>query len=89
MIIEIMSRQKAIKYSREAHEETSAVISITDADLPTRFRNTKYPELMNDPSNGIKTVCRLKFDDVEAGDENGISDEHARREPHLHRQGQR
>ena len=77
MIIEIMGRQTAIRYSREAHEETSAVISITDADLPTRFRNTKHPELRNDPSNGIKALCRLRFDDVEANGENGISDEDA------------
>ena len=60
MTIQIMSRSKAIKYSCEHHNETSAVISISDCDKDS-------PKLENNPNNGIMMRCRVKFDDVERG----------------------
>jgi len=67
MTIHIMSRNNAIKYSQEQHSEITAFISISDCDKDS-------PMLENNPNNGIKARCKLKFDDVERGQNNCITE---------------
>ena len=67
MTIHIMSRSNAIKYSMEHHHQTSAVISISDCDKES-------PMLENNPDNGIMARCMVKFDDVERGADNCITE---------------
>ena len=59
MTIQVMSRSNIIKYSKEQHGDTSAVISISDCDKDP-------PKLDNNPSNGIIARCKVKFDDDRA-----------------------
>ena len=72
MTIHIMSRSNAIKYSNAQHSETSAVISISDCDKDS-------PVLENNPNNGIAAQCKVKFDDVERGANNCITEADALR----------
>ena len=66
MIIQIMSRSNAIKYSEAQHDETAAIISISDIDK-------SFPVLENNTNNGIVARCKVKFDDVERGANNCIT----------------
>jgi len=70
MTIHVMSRENAIKYSHQQHNETSAVISISDCDKSS-------PILDTNPDNGITARCKLKFNDVDRGEENCITNAHA------------
>jgi protein-tyrosine phosphatase len=70
MIIEVMSRAKAIEFSFEPHKERIAVISISDTDK-------ENPEFSDDSKNRIFQRLRLHFDDVEIGGKNCITDEQA------------
>ena len=62
-----MSRSNAVKYSEAQHNETSAVISISDCDKDS-------PKLENNPNNGIVARRKVKFDDVERGADNCITE---------------
>jgi len=70
MIVEVMSRTRAIEFSFGAHSERIAVISISDVDKES-------PELFNNPDNGIFQQFRVLFDDVEIGQPNCMTDEQA------------
>ena len=67
MIIEIMSKEDLLKYSFMRHDETVAVISITNHDGDS-------PMLLNNPDNGIEAQCYLRFNDSELGMYNCITD---------------
>ena len=67
MIIQIMSRADAVRYSKEIHNEASAFISISDFD-------GDCPKLLSGIGNGIFAQCTLKFDDVEYGKMNCITE---------------
>ena len=70
IIIEVMSRAKALEFSFGAHEERIAVVSISDMDKES-------PELFNNPDNGMFRQFRVHFDDVDIGQPNCITDEQA------------
>ena len=70
MFIQVMSRVSAVEYSCRSHDEASAVISISDYD-----KNS--PTLENNPGNGIVAHLKLKFDDVERGEANCITERDA------------
>lgn len=60
MEFSVMSRMRIEKYSRQAHRETSAVISIYSLD--------RYPaKIARIPENRIKDILYVAFDDVENG----------------------
>ena len=60
MEFSVMSRMRIEKYSRQAHQETSAVISIYSLD--------RYPaKIARIPENRIKDILYVAFDDVENG----------------------
>ena len=67
MIIEVMSRTTARRFSFSSHKGKTAVISISDCDK-------NFPNLNNNTRNGIAYQCKLHFDDVESGEENCITD---------------
>lgn len=64
MIFRVMSQNEAKKYSSEFHEESSAIISIT---------NKEDPKVNFFKKANIKKILRLSFDDVEFGDKIGQS----------------
>ena len=68
MQIEIMSREEAYRFSFVPHREKIAVISISDCDKD-------YPNLSNNPNNGILAHFKIHFDDVDmyVGGENCIT----------------
>jgi len=66
LVIEVMSREKARKFSFSSYNKKIAVISISDCDKSS-------PNLNNNPKNGIAFQCKLHFDDVESGKENCIT----------------
>ena len=70
MEFQVMNREEARRYSYKKHEETSIIISISDAcSCPNRFqKNTQ---------NGIKNVLQVFFDDVEKGEKDAICDDDA------------
>ena len=70
MIINVMSRENAVKYSFDTHKEKVAVLSISDSDK-------EFPRLENNPDNGIIWRCKVKFDDVEKGEKHCITEEDA------------
>ena len=70
MNIHVMSRANAMKYSYKPHSETAAVISISDCAKES-------PILENNPDNGITAQLKLKFDDVERGETNCITEDDA------------
>ena len=67
MTIHIMSRTNAKKYSEEKHAMESAVISISDCDKDS-------PTLKSNLNNGIIAHCKLKFNDVDRGEINCITE---------------
>jgi len=62
MIIEIMSRSSAKRFSYKKHDEKIAVISIVD------MGNRRCYLMNNHPHSGIISQCDLMFDDVEEGE---------------------
>ena len=70
MNIHIMSRAKAIAYSHQPHSETVAVISISDYDKES-------PVLISNSNNGIAAHCKVKFNDVEHGENKCITENDA------------
>jgi len=71
MIIEIMSRLKAIEFSNISHEEKFAVISISDPDK-------EGPNLLNNINNGIIYRHQEYFFDVDINQPGCITDEQAK-----------
>ena len=67
LIINVMSRNDATKYSLEPHKEKAAVISISDCDK-------EFPVLENNQNNGITVRCKVRFDDVDRGAKNCITE---------------
>ena len=59
MQFEILSRENAIKYSKQSHDETSVIISINDLD------ETNYIDFNMGKKNNIKGVLYLTFADNE------------------------
>lgn len=53
----VLSRQRAVKYSRKEHPEQSIVISITDC-------SRGFPSIHKGDSANIRAILKLKFDDV-------------------------
>ena len=70
LLIQVMSRAGVIEYFRKPHNEALAVISISDCDKDS-------PILENKPDNGVAAHLKLKFDDVERGEANCITEEDA------------
>lgn len=62
MIIKVMNRTEACRYSYSPHSEKSAVISI--GDIGSTYKEAVYPS----PYNGICAVLPLRFDDVDGGE---------------------
>ena len=71
MNIDIMSRNNAIKFSCDTHEEVYAVISISDPDK-------NGPDLSSNPKNGIQHRIQLFFADVDVGQPDCITEEQAK-----------
>lgn len=71
MKITVMSRDKAVKYSWLPHNEKTYVISIMTPWAA--YGSDIFPS----PYNGIKSVIRLFFDDVESGT-NCMDETHAK-----------
>ena len=67
MNIQVMSRAKAQQFSYSAHHATIAIISISDCDK-------EFPNLRNNPGNGIVYQSKFHFDDVDDGDTHCITD---------------
>jgi len=65
-----MSRSKAVQFSHTIHHAIIAVISISDCDKD-------YPNLHNNPGNGIAFQIKYHFDDVDEGEDHCISDNDA------------
>ena len=58
MQFEVMSRRKAVKYTKREHKESSIIISISDSyDF--------FPNFDNRHDNGVKSILNLSFDDVQ------------------------
>lgn len=66
----VMNRNNAKRYSYSEHNETCAIISITDV-----WSNNNV--FQKNPKNGIQRVHHVKFDDVNRGGENCITEEQA------------
>ena len=66
----VMSRVAAKKYSYKFNDNTSVVVSITDVC-------EKENNIQCNSSNQIKAVLRLKFDDVDYGEKNCITEKDA------------
>lgn len=66
MKFEVLSREKARKMSFKQDIEDCIIVSITDVDSQfNRFNDNPH----------IKGICHIKFDDVDFGEENCISNE--------------
>ena len=72
MIIEIMSKEKIQEYAYSRHDEKTAVISISNHD-------ENFPMLLDSPNNCIDVQCRVRFNDVELGIYNCITDDEAKK----------
>ena len=70
MNIQVMSRTRAVQFSNSAHRAMVAVISISDCDK-------EYPNLHNNPGNGIVFQSRYHFDDVDEGEDHCITNNDA------------
>lgn len=64
MNFQVMSKDKAVKYSFHPYTERSAIISITNLwDMPVKFSHEA----------NIKRILHIFFDDVEKGEKNVIT----------------
>jgi len=70
MIIEILSRENIIKYSKKPHNEQSIIISISDMQ-------NEDPKLLKASSNSIIGHLKLNFDDIEVDGKRSMTKEHA------------
>lgn len=63
MNFKVMSRKTAIEYSQQAHEDKSAIISITNTD------DLIYP-FAPIPQSNIQSILYMQFDDIQQISEN-------------------
>ena len=85
MILEIMSKEKAVEYSFEQHNSSSAILSIDKTYAEFTFTEqykfsddeNDLPSISNNLTNGIAAHCIVYFNDVEAGMPNCIKDDDA------------
>lgn len=70
MIFHVMSRSDARRFTYKPHKNRIGIISITDPDRENAIFNFER-------SSGIKTICRVKFADEEAGHPQCITEQDA------------
>ena len=70
MIFKVMSRSDARRYTYRPRINKLGIISITDPDKENAIFNFEH-------SSGIKTICRVKFADEEAGHPQCITEQDA------------
>ena len=70
MLINILSRQAVIEYSKKPHMELSIVISLSDLQ-------NEAPKLLRARGNGILEQLKLNFEDIEFEDARCMTNDHA------------